>query len=160
MVAVSGFTSPAPAGACAGMSLHAALRDGLPETILVETLHIQMSATRSSYAAGDTVTVRVKVTRPAHRDPVGAGINFRPPAGVPAPRVHVGVGLSVGRSFVYAGGSTDAVGRETLKLRLPGGAPAGPVTARALAYKRHVETICANVDEVGFARDARLFTIR
>ena len=153
--------APAPARASDGVDgCSGASSAQTMETLLVETFALELRATRPRYAPGDVARVRIAVTRPSGADPLGPGELVDPPAGVPAAGVEVGLGVSIGREYVYGYGVTDDAGVTTAKVRIPPDAPSKPAHVRALASKRHVNTICATVDEVGFASEPRLFVVR
>lgn len=157
-VVAAGLLWPVPTaaatGACSGVAAQRTL-----ETIVVESLDVELRAARRRYAPGDVARVRVTVTRPAGSDPAGPGELVDPPASVPAAGVEVGLGVSIGDEYAYGYGVTGDRGITTAKVRIPADAPRKAAHVRALASKRYVNTICANVDEVGFASKRRLFRV-
>ncbi|MGH2734497.1 MAG: hypothetical protein ACRDKZ_02865 [Actinomycetota bacterium] len=140
--------APQAAGPCGGL-----------EQVSLETFHVQMKAQADRYAIGDTAKVDVTVHRTLPQNPGNTGIRYDSPYMEPAPDVSVGVGLRVGDSFLYGFGFTDEKGQTTVKIKLRSYADTGMVVLTTFATKNVATTICARVDEVGFAADPRAFRI-
>lgn len=140
--------APQAAGPCGGL-----------EQVSLETLHVQMKVQADRYSIGDTARVDVTVHRTLPQNPGNTGIRYDSPYKEPAPDVSVGVGLRVGDSFLYGFGFTDEKGQTTVKIKLRSYADTGMVTLTTFATKNVATTVCARVDEVGFAADPRAFKI-
>jgi hypothetical protein len=133
-------------------------RSGL-ETITLRTYHVVVKANRKAYRIGQTAKMTATVTRPAHEDPFGQGVQFDPPASFPAEDVVVGVGLSVGDVYLYGHGTTNAKGKALIKIKIARYTPPGTAAADVFARKTQVRTICASLEEVGYRRVPRLFNV-
>jgi hypothetical protein len=133
-------------------------RSGL-ETITLRTYYVVVKADRKAYRIGQTAKMTATVTRPAHEDPFGQGIQFDPPVSFPAEDVVVGVGLSVGDVYLYGHGTTNAKGKAIIKIRLAPYTPPGTAAADVFARKTQVRTICASLEEIGYRRVPRLFNV-
>ena len=131
------------------------------EFVNVVTLHVAVKPLAKSYRKGQSVPVKVVVTRPASEDPAGLGLSYERPVGRPAADVNVGIGISIGRSFLPGFGVTDNQGRATVRIKLPGYVPSGKTAdLRAFAYKTAVKTICVTVEEQGYQSVPRAFKVR
>jgi hypothetical protein len=133
-------------------------RSGL-ETITLRSFHVVVKSDRKAYRIGQTAKMTATVTRPAHEDPFGEGIQFDPPASFPAEDVVVGVGLSVGDVYLYGHGTTNARGKALVKIRIARYTPPGTASADVFARKTQVRTICASLEEVGYKRVPKLFNV-
>jgi hypothetical protein len=133
-------------------------RSGL-ETITLRTYHVVVKAGRKAYKIGQTARMTATVTRPAHEDPFGEGIQFDPPASFPAEDVVVGVGLSVGDVYLYGHGTTNARGKARVKIKIAPYTKPGTASADVFARKTQVRTICASLEEVGYKHEAKLFNV-
>ena len=153
LLASSLMGSPArSASACVGKSA------GAMEYLSLKTLHLEIKFLKKSYAIGDTVNVKVNVTRPAKEDPLGNGIPMDRPYVEPASGVTVGVGLMVGRVFLPGAGITDDNGDTIVKIKLEDWAPANTwVDSSIYAWKIVQETPCMTVQEYGHATMPRVF---
>ena len=118
--------------------------------VVLRTLHVVATPSKKVLKPGDRFTVNVKVTRPAHEDPVGQGLEFEPPASVPAEDVTVGLSVWVGeRTYFWQVGLTDAAGEDTLSMKVPANAEGG--TALASASARHwIKNDCPDILEDGY----------
>lgn len=122
----------------------------------LRTFHIVAKAQKKTYRLGDLVKVDVKVTRPAHEDPVDAGIALEPPVSMPAEDVNVSVGLYVGDHYLYGIGVTDAEGKDTISIKLS--APqAGWVRADVAARQFYNRGGCPDIEEEGYVSYPRFF---
>jgi hypothetical protein len=129
------------------------------ETITLRTFHVVVKADRKAYRIGQTAKMTATVTRPAHEDPFGEGVQFDPPASFPAEDVVVGVGLSVGDVYLYGHGTTKANGKAVIKVKIAPYTPPGKAAADVFARKTQVRTICASLEEVGYKRVPKLFKV-
>lgn len=127
--------------------------------ITPNTLHVALKPFGKRYARGETVTVRVVVTRPADEDPAGLGIPVARPASQPAADVNVGIGISVGAAFVPGYGKTNAKGKVGVGIKLGRNVPAGIATVRAYAYKERLNTPCVVVEEQGYRTNRKAFRV-
>ncbi|MFN2526671.1 MAG: hypothetical protein ABR505_10510, partial [Actinomycetota bacterium] len=80
------------------------------ETVQLKTFHVVISTAKKVYRVGETVPIDIEVTRPAHEDPLGQDQPMDPPASEPASDVTVGLGLQVGRTYLFGIGRTDDAG--------------------------------------------------
>jgi len=137
----------APTAAGAGVVGDSACGSGV---IVLRSLHVEAHPSKKVVRRGEKFTVHVKVTRPAHEDPVGEGIEITPPTSAPAEGVTVGLSVWVGdRTYFWQVGMTDANGEATLRLRVPKKAEAGP--ALASASGRHwIKNDCPDILEDGY----------
>jgi hypothetical protein len=129
------------------------------ETVTLRSLHVVLKADRKAYRIGQTAKLTATVTRPAHEDPFGQGVEFTPPASFPAEDIVVGVGLSVGNVYLYGHGKTNARGKALVKVKITPYTPPGPADADAFARKTQVRTICASLEEVGYTHKPKLFNV-
>ncbi|MGH2817947.1 MAG: hypothetical protein ACRDJS_05745 [Actinomycetota bacterium] len=129
------------------------------ETVTLRTFHVVVKADRKAYRIGQTAKMTATVTRPAHEDPFGEGVQFDPPASFPAEDVVVGVGLSVGDVYLYGHGTTKANGKAVIKVKIAPYTPPGKAAADLFARKTQLRTICASVEEVGYKHEANLFNV-
>lgn len=130
------------------------------ETMTLKTFHVVLKVAKKVYKVGDVVPVQVEVTRPAHEDPANQNQPIDPPASEPAPDVLVGLGLQVGRTYLFGIGTTDDEGKTTINVPLPDYVPAGKVFARSLAWNKLVDTTCLIVEEQGYAERTNFFTVK
>jgi hypothetical protein len=133
-------------------------RSGL-ETVTLRTFHVVVKADRKAYRIGQTAKMTATVTRPGHEDPFGQGIQFGPPDSLPAEDVVLGFGLSVGDVYLYGHGTTNARGKATIKIKITPYTPPGRAAADVFARKTQVRTICASLEEVGYKRVPKLFSV-
>jgi hypothetical protein len=163
---ISAGAAPGPCSGPSRMSTRAMTRavatqegrSGL-ETITLRTYHVVVKADRKTYRIGQTAKMTATVTRPAHEDPFGQGIQFDPPTSLPAEDVVVGVGLSVGDVYLYGHGTTKANGKAIIKIRITPYTPPGTAAADVFARKTQVRTVCASLEEVGYRHEAKLFNV-
>jgi hypothetical protein len=127
--------------------------------LVLRSLHVVAEPSKKFVKPGDKFTVDVTVTRPAHEDPVGEGIEFEPPASVPAEDVTVGLSVWVGeRTYFWQVGLTDAEGKDTLSLKVPKNAEAGE--ALASASGRHwIKSDCPDILEDGYTNYLNFVTV-
>ena len=151
------FVVPAPASA--GAAGQACVPRLVNEYVSLNTYYVDIKPLAKSYSRSDTVKVEVSVTRPARSDPIGLGVPINHNVGVPAPDVTVGVGIGVRRTFTSGAGRTDATGRVTVPVPLRR-LTTGVASVRAFAYKEHLNTPCLLVEESGFGKRKRAFTVR
>jgi hypothetical protein len=118
--------------------------------LVLRTLHIEAVPSKTKVHPGEKFPVEVTVTRPAHEDPVGQGIEFEPPASVPAADVTVGLSVYVGeRTYFWQVGKTDEEGKATLMLTVPQNSEFG--WALAMASARYwVKSDCPDILEDGY----------
>ncbi len=118
--------------------------------LVLESFHVTATPNKKVAGRGDKVKVEMKVTRPAHRDPLDLGIEFEPPASTPEKDVIVSVAVWVGdHTYFWDIGLTDANGEETLTLKIPKNSELGDAYATASAYK-WLKQDCPDVLETGF----------
>ena len=118
--------------------------------LVLRTLHIEAVPAKTKVKPGEKVPVEVTVTRPAHEDPADQGIEFEPPASVPAEGVTVGLSVYVGdRTYFWQIGLSDAEGKDTLMLTVPKDSEHG--WAIAMASARHwIKNDCPDILEDGY----------
>ena len=148
VLAVSMFTATSSSAAACAM-----------ETVALKTFHLVLAADKKVYKVGDTATVEVTVTRPAHEDPLGNGIPFDPPQSYPAEDVNVGIGLRVGDVFLFGHSITDAEGKAAVKVKLEPWTPAGPAIADGFAWEVAADTPCLRVEENGYQQRPNIFKV-
>ncbi|MDP9067798.1 MAG: hypothetical protein M3N53_05565 [Actinomycetota bacterium] len=149
-----------PAGACSSGDVRAKMRSGNLEVVGLRTYHLEVRADKPSYRIGDVAKVNVLVTRPAHEDPVGGGIEQEPPQSFPAEGANVGIGLRIGDVFLFGHAVTNAEGKAQVKIKIKDYTPPGKAMADAYAWKVAADTTCARVEENGYTQKTNLFTLR
>ena len=128
--------------------------------LVLRTLHVEAVPSKKVVKPGDKFTVDVTVTRPAHEDPVGQGIEFDPPASLPAENVTVGLSVWVGeRTYFWQVGLTDAEGKDTLTLKVPANAETGEALAM-VSGRYWIKSDCPDILEDGYATYAPFVTIK
>jgi len=159
VVGLTAAPAPARSSACAAL-MRDAMRSGSMETIALRTLYIEMQLDKKSYEVGDTVKIDVTVTRPSDEDPAGQGTPTPRPTTMPAEDVTVGVGLRIGRVFLYGfGASTDADGKTMVPILLRPYTPAGRATLDIFAWKTQLDTPCLIVEEQGYHSHPGVFAV-
>ena len=150
VILAAGLVAPSTssAGACGAM-----------ETVALRTFHLVVHSDKKAYKVGDTATIHVTVTRPAHEDPVGAGIYQEPPESFPAENVNVGIGLRVGDVFLFGHAMTDAEGVAGVKVKLESWTPAGTAIADAFAWNTQADSPCARIEENGYQQKPNIFKV-
>lgn len=148
-----------PAQACGARDARQGLKSGAFEVVGLRTYHLVVEAGDKAYRVGDTAKINVTVTRPAHEDPLGLGVEQEPPESFPAEEVNVGIGLRVGDVFLFGHAITDANGKATVKIKIKSYTPAGRASADAYAWKTTFETTCAKVEENGYTQKPDLFQV-
>ena len=127
--------------------------------LVLRTLHVEATPSKTKVRPGDKFTVDVTVTRPAHEDPMGQGLEFEPPASLPAEGVTVGLSVWVGeRTYFLQIGMTDANGKDTLKLKVPANAESGKALASASA-RNWIKSDCPDILEDGYTNYLNFVTI-
>ena len=113
------------------------------------------------YLVGETALIHVKVTRPAHEDPAGEGIELDPPKSEPARDIYVGAGIhdDVGNTFLFGFAVTNEKGKATLEIELEEGTDPGEVTADFYAWKDVVRAPCLTIREFGFRTYEKFFRV-
>jgi hypothetical protein len=144
--------SSVPASACGAGG-------GFFDYVTPNTLHVVIKPFHKRYARGDTVTVKVVVTRPAAEDPAGFGVPIERPVTQPASDVNVGIGINVGRAFLPGYGETNDKGEVAVGIKLGRRVPAGNATVRAYAYKERLNTPCVVVEEQGYRTSPKAFRV-
>jgi hypothetical protein len=119
--------------------------------LVLRTLHIEAVPEKKKVHPGEKFDVYVTVTRPAHEDPTGQGIENEPPASTPAADVTVGLSVWVGENtYFWQIGKTDEDGKATLTLHVPKNSEHG--WAIAVASARHwIKSDCPDILEEGYA---------
>jgi hypothetical protein len=159
VVALLATPAPATSSACAAL-MRDAMRSGSMETIALRTLYIEMKTDKTRYDVGDTVKIDVTVTRPSDEDPAGQGIPLQRPTTMPAEDITVGVGLRIGRVFLYGfGAPTDADGKTMVSVLLRPYTPAGRAILDIFAWKTQVDTPCLLVEEQGYHSHPGAFSV-
>jgi len=155
-LALVGSLLASPASADVAGASRTACSSGV---LVLRSLHVVAEPSKKIVKPGEKFTVDVTVTRPAHEDPVGQGIEFEPPAAVPAEDVTVGLSVWVGeRTYFWQVGLTDADGKDTLKLKVPRNAEAGE--ALASASGRHwIKSDCPDILEDGYTNYLNFVTV-
>jgi hypothetical protein len=159
---IVGLLAPsAPAsGACAAAMRHT-MQSGSMETIPLRTLYIEMKTDKKVYKVGDTAKIEVTVTRPSDEDPAGQGVATPRPTSIPAEDITVGVGLRIGRVFLYGfGPPTDADGKTTVSIHIKPYAPAGKAIVDIFAWKTQLDTPCLIVEEQGYHSHPGAFAVK
>lgn len=86
----------------------------------VATFTVETTWNKDVYKRGETVKVKVLVTRPGREDPAGLGIPLDPPERVPAEGVNVTTVLLVNPPYYpFDQGVTDSEGKVSFKIKLP-----------------------------------------
>lgn len=127
-----------------------------------ETFHVEYKFDKKLYAVGETVMVKVNVTTPAKKDPVGEGIPLpiERPFVEPVEGVVVGVGVSIGRVYLPGGALTDADGNATVAIKLESYVPRNAwADVGIYAFKKRFEDPagCVVIVEYGYASAPRAF---
>ena len=144
-----------------GASASSASTPGCSSAVLVlRSLHVEAKPSKKVVKPGDKFSVEVSVTRPAHEDPAGEGIEFTPPASVPAEDVTIGISIWVGeRTYFWQVGVSDANGEETLQLKVPGNAETGEALA-SVSGRRWIKNDCPDILEDGYTNYAPFVTVK
>lgn len=129
------------------------------ETVSLKTFNLIVSASKKVYKVGDTASIKVNVTRPAHEDPLGNGIPIDPPTTQPAANVNVGIGLRVGDVFLFGHSITDANGDAAVKVKLEPWTPTGSAIADAFAWNIVQDTPCLRIEENGYQQSPNIFKV-
>lgn len=138
----------------------AARANCMNETIVLTTFHVQMEALKQTYRIGDTAKIAVQVTRPAHHDPLGAGVEWgEPPESFAAEEVNVGVGLQVNGVFLPGFTVTNQEGKGVAKIKIQNYVPQGVAAASVLAWMTQANTPCLAVEEQGFTFNPAIFKV-
>jgi len=127
-----------------------------------ETFHVEYEFERKLYVVGETVSVKVNVTTPAKKDPLGEGIPLpiERPFAEPVEGALVGVGLQIGRVYLPGGALTDANGDATVQIKLESYTPRNRwVDAQIYASKERASdpADCAVIVDYGYAVAPRAF---
>jgi hypothetical protein len=142
--------APASAAACRGPNAVLVLRD----------LWVEATPSAAVVRPGQSFTALIEVSRPAHEDPADQGIQFEPPASVPAEGISVGISIWSGkRTYFWNIGTSDANGEIKLKLKVPKNAEPG--AARSTLFAQHwINQSCPDVLENGFNNYEKFLTIK
>src|SRR5688500_4640951 len=82
--------------------------------LVLRSLLLEAVPSKNVVRRGAKFTVDVTVTRLAHEDPIGEGIEFDPLTSAPVENVTVGLSIWVGdRTYFWQVGLTDAEGKDT-----------------------------------------------
>lgn len=161
-VALAALLPAAPAGAAPVPCRHDALRvlrGDSRESVRVRTFYIDAQPRAESYKIGGSAKIEVTVTRPAHEDPLYAGVEIEPPASFPAENVIVGLGVHVGDVFVPGFSRTNAEGKATVSLKLPRYMKPGTASMTVYAWNVVHESPCLRVEEDGYATYPETFEV-
>ncbi len=150
VIALLAALAPATAGAAAAASC------GGSAATVFRTFYVTAKPHKKNYRLGDVAKVDVTVTRPAHEDPLGAGVTFEPPASVPAADADVSVGLYVGNNYLYGLGVTDSDGKATISIKL-NASQTGWVLGEVAAREFYNRGGCPDIEEEGYASYPRFF---
>lgn len=127
--------------------------------LVLESFHVVAEPESKVARRGQKLDVLVTVTRPAHKDPFGFGVQFDPPTSRPEPDANVGISVWTGeRTYFWALGMTDENGEAKLTLRIPKNAELGDADVTASAYK-WIKRDCPDILETGFREYERFFTV-
>ena len=126
------------------------MRAGAMETVALRTFTLELESAKPSYKIGETAIVHARVTRPADEDPLQLGVPLDSPEQYAAADVNVGIGVRIGDVFLFGFGITDENGEVDVKIKLKSYTPTGTAILDGFAWKRQVETPCANVEENGY----------
>ena len=128
--------------------------------LVLRDLWVEAKPSTTTVRPGQTFTVLLKVSRPAHEDPLDQGIALDPPASVPAEGIDVGISVWSGkRTYFWNTGTSDANGEVTLKLTAPKNAEPG--AARSVLFAQHwINQSCPDILENGFNDYAKFLTIK
>ena len=150
------MTAPAhggPMGSASGAACSSAV-------LVLRTFHVEAEPSKKVVAPGERFTVKVRVTRPAHEDPLGNGIEFDPPASLPAENVTVGISIWVGdRTYFWQVGVTDENGEDTLQLRVPSNSEEGKALA-SVSARHWIKNDCPDILEDGYTNYVDFITIK
>jgi len=118
--------------------------------LVLRTLHVEAHPSKKVVRRGEKFKVHVKVTRPAHEDPAGEGMEVSPPTSAAAEGVTIGLSIWVGdRTYFWQVGMSDQNGEDVLTLKVPKNAELGP--ALASASGRHwIKNDCPDILEDGY----------
>jgi len=118
--------------------------------LVLRSLHVEAHPSKQLVRRGEKFKVHVKVTRPAHEDPAGEGIEFTPPTSTPAEGVTIGLSIWVGeRTYFWQVGMSDQNGEDVLTVKVPRNAELGSALASASA--RHwIKNDCPDILEDGY----------
>ena len=118
--------------------------------VRLKTLHVEAHPSKKKVHRGEKFKVHVTVTRPAHEDPLGNGIEFEPPMSFPAADIPVGITIFVGEhTYFWGAGTTDENGEATLDTKVPGNSEYGWAFAVATA-KKYQWQVCPELVEEGY----------
>lgn len=151
--------APSPAQACRKVTRASVFEQmrtggfagaGNMEQVTLRTFDLDVTPPKVA-KIGTTVTVKVRVTRPAKEDPLGQGIPMDRPFVEPASEVIVGVGLSIGNVFLPGAAITNGGGIAKVKIIMQEYAPANKfVDMSVYAWKVLQQTPCLTVQEDGY----------
>ncbi|MDP9067061.1 MAG: hypothetical protein M3N53_01780 [Actinomycetota bacterium] len=149
-IALSAALLPATGGTAAAASC------GGSTATVFRTFYVTAKPHKKTYPLGDVVKVDITVTRPAHEDPVGAGVTFEPPASLPAADVDVSVGLYLGNNYLYGLGVTDSNGEATVSIKL-NASQTGWVLGEIAAREFYNRGGCPDIEEEGYVSYPKFF---
>lgn len=149
------------AGPTAASAAPASASNACSSAVLVlRTFNVEAVPSKKVVSPGDKFTVDVTVTRPAGEDPAGQGIEFEPPASLPAENVTVGLSIWVGkRTYFWQVGLTDAEGKDTLAVKVPANSETGETLAMVSA-RNWVKSDCPDILEDGYSTYAPFVTVK
>lgn len=151
--------SASSAQACSSRSVRSSMRSGALEVVALKTFHLVVKPIKTQYQVGDTAKIQVTVTRPAHEDPAGLGIQQEPPESFPAEGVNVGMGLRIGDVFLFGHAISNADGKAVVKIKIKSYTPSGMAMVDAYAWRTVADTTCAKVEEEGYRQMPDLFKV-
>ena len=140
--------APRTAGPCSSGSV-----------LVLESFHVVAKPAKKVVRRGEKVVVTMTVTRPAHKDPLGLGVEYDPPTSTPEPDAYTGLSVWTGeRTYFWQTGMTNQDGVSKLTLTVPKNAELGDAYVTASAYK-WLKRDCPDIMETGFTEYERFFTV-
>ena len=119
------------------------------EQVHVLAFHIEAKPDRPVYLVGEKAVIHATVTRPAHEDPAGLGIEFEPPHSEPAANINIGAALMTGdNTFLFGFAVTNDKGKADIKIDLDK-SEAGMADVDIYAWNDVLRIPCLTVREYG-----------
>ena len=129
------------------------------EQVNVLAFHIEAKPGRPVYLVGEKAVIHTTVTRPAHEDPAGNGIEIDPPNSEPVADIYVGAAMHTGdNSFAYGLGITNGKGKVDIQIPLKA-IETGEADVYIYAWRDTVRTPCLTVREYGYRYYEDMFRV-